>query len=140
MEIRKLEALRHKLYKKRNERMQQVGSPAYKSLIENIKEVELKIKGLKEMKNFEDAVTGEFKKLSRLAGQQEDKAKAYSFLSHISLSLIAQIMDAMKIDTFEINESEFTYKASKIPAEINQIMKDITSEAQKELTKNNVKH
>lgn len=92
------------------------------------------------MKNFEDAVTGEFKKLSRLAGQQEDKAKAYSFLSHISLSLIAQIMDAMEIDTFEINESEFTYKASKIPAEINQIMKDITSEAQKELTKNNVKH
>ena len=47
MNIRELEALRHQLYKKLNKHMQQVGSPAYKSLIKNIKEVELKIQEIK---------------------------------------------------------------------------------------------
>ncbi|MGL4674750.1 MAG: hypothetical protein ACRCXK_07810, partial [Wohlfahrtiimonas sp.] len=70
----------------------------------------------------------------------ESKREAYSFLAYVSLSLIAQIMDAMKTDKFEINEADFTYKATKIPSEINQFMKDLADEAKKELIENNVKH
>lgn len=46
MTIPQLEELRHKLYKKRNKIMHQVGTPAYKNLIKNIREIELKIKEL----------------------------------------------------------------------------------------------
>lgn len=47
MTIQKLEEIRHKLYKKRNNIMEQVGTPSYRTLIKNIREVELKIEELR---------------------------------------------------------------------------------------------